>query len=73
MIGSYCLLELPRCNLVVPALVEMSSSWQREEEAGWTRWVVDARVAEPLEQQNHSSFHSAGPGTVLEEHSRCRS
>jgi hypothetical protein len=35
--------------------------------------VIDVRVAEPLEQRNHSTFHSVGLETVLEEHSRCRS
>jgi hypothetical protein len=71
--GSYCLLELPRCSLAVLALVGTSSSWRREAGADWTCWTVDAQVAEPLEQRNHSSSHSAGLGTVLGEHSRCRS
>ena len=35
--------------------------------------MIDARVAEPLEQRNHSKFHSAGLGTELGEHSRYRS
>ena len=73
MTGSYCLLELPRCNLAVPVLVGMSSSLQREAEVDRTGWVIDARVPEPWGQRSHSTFHSADLGTVLEEHSRYRS
>jgi hypothetical protein len=75
VIGPYCLLELLRCSLAVLAPVGMSSSWQREVEVGfgWTCWAIDVQVAEPWEQGNHSTSHSAGPGIVLGEHSRCRS
>jgi hypothetical protein len=73
VIVSYCLLELLRCSLAVLAPVGMSSSSQREVEVGWMGWAIDVQVAEPWEQRNHSTSHSAGPGIVLGEHSRCRS
>jgi hypothetical protein len=73
VIGSYGLLELLRCSLAVLAAVGMSSSWQREVEVGWTCCAIDVQVAEPWEERNHSTSHSAGRGIVLGEHSRCRS